>query len=125
MLSDTITYDEACSLVKDVKNGKSRKVFCMMIVTENCQFCEDMMDNVMGKVEEEFIDDVEFMKMDIDKEESDNCIFPVIETPTFLFYVKGGKPFPALRKGTAPVEDVIKDINNIISVNKDLNGAYT
>ena len=106
MLSDTITYDEACSLVKDVKNGKSHKVFCMMIVTENCQFCEDMMDNVMGKVEEEFIDDVEFMKMDIDKEE-------------------GGKPFPTLRKGTAPVEDVIKDVNNIISVNKDLNGAYT
>ena len=125
MLSDTITYDEACSLVKDVKNGKSRKVFCMMIVTEDCQFCEDMMDNVMGKVEEEFIDDVEFMKMDIDKEESDNCIFPVTETPTFLFYVKGGKPFPTLRKGTAPVEDVIKDVNNIISVNKDLNGAYT
>ena len=121
----SIIYDEAIDIVKDVKNGKTHKVFCIVIVEDGCKFCEDMMKNVMVEVEETFKENVDFAKLDISNEKSDNMIFPVFETPTFLFYVHGGTPFPAYRKGIASLENVKKDFAKIISVNEGLNGTHT
>ena len=119
-----ITYDEACDFVKDVKSGTSQKVFCVVVVSENCKFCKDMMKDVMKEVEEKFEKDVDFMKLDIGKEKSDSCIFPITDTPTFLFYIKNANPFITLRQGTAPAKNVIQDVEALISVNKRLNGAH-
>ena len=121
----TITYDEAIIIVKALKESNGQKLLCIVVVAENCPFCEDMMENVMVKVEEEFKEDVDFYKLNITNEKSDNCIFPMLETPSFLFYLKGGDPFPALRNGAGPLNEVMSGIGNIVNVNKKINGANT
>ena len=125
MLSETITYDEAIIIVKALKESNGQKLLCIVVVAENCPFCEDMMENVMVKVAEGYKKDVDFYKLNITNEKSDNCIFPMLETPSFLFYLKGGDPFPALRNGAGPLNEVMSGIGNIVNVNKKINGANT
>ena len=120
MLSE-INYDEACILVKALKEGNGQKLICIIIVEDGCPFRKDMMKNVMVEVQETYKEDVDFYKLNITNEESDNCIFPVAETPAFLFYIKGGEPFPALRSGVGPLKEVLEGVGKIVSVNKKLN----
>ena len=72
------------------------------------------------KAEEVFKEDIDFYKLNITNEKSDNCIFPILETPTFLFYLKGGDPFPAMRNGAGPLKEVIDGIRGIVDVNKNI-----
>ena len=121
MLSETITYDEAIIIIKALKESNGQKLLCIVVVAENCPFCEDMMENVMIKAEEIFKEDIDFYKLNITNEKSDNYIFPMDNTPAFLFYLKGGDPFPAMRNGAGPFKEVIDGIRGIVDVNKKIN----
>ena len=123
MLSEIITYDKACILVKALKESDGQKLLCIIIVADNCPFCKDMMKNVMNTVEEEFKDDIDFYRLNITNEKSDHCIFPIYDTPSFLFYVKGGDPFPVMRNGVGPVDEVLDGVGKIVKVNKKINGG--
>lgn len=116
MIEEHISYEDACTKVSEIKNGNAGKVFCLISVSEDCPFCKDMMSDVIPKVIEKFKDGIEFRTIDVAEQDSEYCIFPVEDSPAFLFYVKGGKPFPAIRAGAAPLEEVMKEVERIIEV---------
>jgi len=120
MVKKHIKYEDACSEVSKIKRGERKDVFCLILVSENCPFCKDMMKDIIPEVINKFGNSIEFRTFDFDKQDSKYCIFPLTETPAFLFYVRGGKPFPAIRQGAAPLDEVMKEVGRIIEVNKEL-----
>lgn len=116
MIEEHISYEDACAKVSEIKNGSAGKVFCLAVVSEDCPFCKDMMRDVIPEVIQKYKDSIELRTFDIAAQDSDYCIFPVENSPAFLFYVKGGKPFPAVRQGAAPLEEVMKEVERIIEV---------
>ena len=115
-----ISYEDACAQVNKVKNGEDKKVFCLAVVSEDCPFCKDMMKDVIPKVIDKFGDSIEFRTFDYAEQDSEYCIFPMADYPAFLFYVRGGKPFPAIRQGAAPLVEVMKEVSRIVDVNNEL-----
>ena len=120
MIKEHISYEDACKRVSKIRNGEDKRVFCLVIVSESCPFCTEMLKDVVPEVIDKFGDSIEFRTFDYDQQDSKYCIFPMADSPAFLFYVRGGKPFPAVRQGAAPLAEVMKEVGRIVDVNKEL-----
>ena len=120
MIKEHISYEDACKRVSKIRNGEDKRVFCLVIVSESCPFCTEMLKDVVPEVIDKFKDSIDFRTFDYDQQDSKYCIFPMADSPAFLFYVRGGKPFPAVRQGAAPLAEVMKEVGRIVDVNKEL-----
>ena len=120
MIKEHISYEDACKRVSKIRNGEDKRVFCLVIVSEDCPFCTEMLKDVVPEVIAKFKDSIDFRTFDYDQQDSKYCIFPMADSPAFLFYVRGGKPFPAIRQGAAPLAEVMKEVGRIVDVNKEL-----
>jgi hypothetical protein len=120
MIKEHISYEDACKRVSKIRNGEDKRVFCLVIVSESCPFCTEMLKDVVPEVIDKFKDSIDFRTFDYDQQDSKYCIFPMTDSPAFLFYVRGGKPFPAVRQGAAPLAEVMKEVGRIVDVNKEL-----
>ena len=120
MIKEHISYEGACKRVSKIRSGEDKGVFCLVIVSEDCPFCTDMTKDVIPKVIDKFGDSIEFRTFDYAEQDSEYCIFPMADYPAFLFYVRGGKPFPAVRQGAAPLVEVMKEVSRIVDVNNEL-----
>ena len=100
-----VTYNEACDLVKEIKNGKRKTVLCIVVASKNCPFCFELKSNIYPKVKEKYEDDIEFVQF-IQPDlliEDDNFIFPIIKV------------------GPAPLEGVLQDVGEMIKFNRKYN----
>ena len=118
-----VNYNEACNLVKEIKYGKRKTVLCIVVANENCPFCFELKSNLYPKVKEKYGDDIEFVQF-IQPDlliENDNFIFPIEKSPVSFFYVRKHDQFPIVKAGVGPINSIMFDVLEMITLNKKLN----
>tara|TARA_Y100000296_G_C5125132_1_gene232486 strand:+ start:415 stop:783 length:369 start_codon:yes stop_codon:yes gene_type:complete len=120
----TVTYDEACELVREVKHGERKSVLCIIVAHKDCPFCVELKDNIYPNVKEKYGDDIEFVEFIHHKLllEDDNFIFPIERSPVSFFYIRKHEHFPTSKVGVGPIDSVMMDVLEMITLNKKLNG---
>ena len=119
----TVTYDEACQLVKEIKLGEKQSVLCVVVAHKDCPFCVELKINIYPSVKEKYGDDIEFVEFIHPKSlvEDDNLIFPVEKSPVSFFYIRNHEQFPIPKLGIGPIDSIMMDVLEMITLRKKLN----